>query len=108
MPEHHPYKYFGHVLASVYIGDDRNCVGWMYHEASDSQSNSGWRFFSGEETQQFADDPANTKIYAVTTIIDIDPTIEPYLSAPEGSAFERIPDSAHPIPIKHFAFSADS
>ena len=52
----------GHVLASVYIGDDRNCVGWMYHEASDSQSDSGWRFFSGEETQQFADDPANTKI----------------------------------------------
>jgi hypothetical protein len=95
MSAHDPYKHFGHVFASVHIGDHHKPVGWMYREASDSQSDSGWRFFSGEETQQFADDPANTKIYAVTTIIDIDPTIEPYLSASEGSAFERIPGSAH-------------
>jgi len=108
MPEHDTYKYFGHVLASVRIGDDRKPVRWMYHEASDSQSDSGWRFFSGEETQQFTDDPAHTKIYAVTTIIDIDPTIEPYLSAPEGSAFERIPGSATFTPVKDFSFSADS
>lgn len=64
-------------------------VGYMYRERPDSPE-SGWRFFSGEESQAYVDDPSNTSIYALNTIANYDPAIIPYLDAPFGSAFGRI------------------
>src|ERR1700694_5572819 len=101
------YKFFGHVLATVHIGQQRKRVGWMYREEPDSQSDSGWRFFSGEESQEFVDDSSNTKIYAVTTILEIDPTIEPYLDTRARSAFERAEDGLSFRKIEDFAFAPE-
>src|SRR6185369_10529996 len=64
-------------------------VGYMYREQADRTEDSGWRFFSGEESQAYVDDPLNTSIYAVNTIANYDPAIIPYLDAPAGSAFGR-------------------
>jgi len=61
----------------------------MYREASDNDSDSGWRFFSGEESQEYVDDPDNLSLYDVNTIANYDPEIIPYLDAPIGSAYER-------------------
>ncbi|MDN3273280.1 DUF2185 domain-containing protein [Frankia sp. RB7] len=61
---------------------------------ADNTSDSGWRFFSGEESQDFADDPNNFEIYDVNTIANYDPDIIPLLESPAFSAFEREPKSS--------------
>ena len=76
------------------IGSDRitvdGCkVGFMYREEPDSDLDSGWRFFAGDETQDYADDPNNFALYDVNTIANYDLQIVPYLNAPFGSEFER-------------------
>ena len=64
-------------------------IGYMYREKPDREEDSGWRFFAGDESQEFTDDPGNFAIYAVNTIANYDPEIIPLLESPAGSAFER-------------------
>ena len=61
----------------------------MYREEPDFPDDSGWRFFSGKESQDYIEDPANTTIYEVNTIANYDPSIIPLLDSAVGSAFER-------------------
>jgi hypothetical protein len=55
----------------------------------DGDTDSGWRFFSGKESQAFTDDPDNFALYDINTIANYDPTITKLLEAPVGSAFAR-------------------
>ena len=64
-------------------------VGYMYRETPDNDSDSGWRFFAGNETQEYVDDPDNLSLYDVNTIANYDREIIPYLADPIGSAYER-------------------
>jgi hypothetical protein len=83
---------FGSCYASDQITVDGKRVGFMYREAPDNNTDSGWRFFSGAETQEYTDDPANFEIYDVNTIANYDPSITEFLEAPPGSAFGRNAD----------------
>ena len=83
----------GGCLASDRITIDGMKVGYMYREAPDKDNDSGWRFFSGDETQEYADNPDNFAIYEVNTICNYDPAIIPFLDAPHGEAFGRISGS---------------
>ncbi len=65
-------------------------VGYMYREQPDNDGDSGWRFFAGDESQEYADNPDNFAIYEVNTICNYDPAIIPFLGAPFGSAFGRV------------------
>jgi hypothetical protein len=58
-------------------------------EAADNQFDSGWRFTSGYESDEYMDDPHNLAFYKVNTIANYGSEIVPYLEAPVGSAFER-------------------
>ena len=82
-------KDFGYVLATKMLVDNKRKVRFMYHEKSKS-GDSGWRFFCGDETQKYTDNPDNIAIYDVQTIIDIDKSILPYLNAAPGTAYERM------------------
>ena len=64
-------------------------VGFMYREESGFASDSGCRFLSGTESQEYLDDADNLAIYDVNTIANYDPEIITLLDAPAGSAFER-------------------
>ncbi len=65
-------------------------VGYMYREAaSPGFSDSGWRFFAGNESPGYLQEPANIGIYDVNTIANYDAEIITLLDAPVGSAFER-------------------
>jgi hypothetical protein len=81
----------GSCLASDRITVARQPVGFMYREPPEHSIDSGWRFFSGEETQEYADNASNFEIYDVNTIANYDPDIVPYLDVPAYSAFERHP-----------------
>lgn len=80
----------GACLATDLITVEGQPVQWMYREAPCNEVDSGWRFFSGLETQTYVDDPDNTTFYDINDIANYDPSIIPSLSAPIGSAFEKI------------------
>jgi hypothetical protein len=65
-------------------------VGYMYREEPDFGGDSGWRFFAGDESQEYVDNADNLAIYRVNTICNYDPAIIPYLGAEIGCAFGRI------------------
>ena len=65
-------------------------VGYMYREEPEDKWDSGWRFFSGTEDQEYVDNPENTMIYSVNTIANYDRAIIPYLDYPCGTSFERV------------------
>ena len=64
----------------------------MYRQKPSSTGDSGWVFFSGEESQDYLDDPSHLALYDVNTIANYDPSITPMLTAPFGSAYGRGPD----------------
>ncbi len=79
----------GACYASDHITVDGQPVGFMYREEPDGETDSGWRFLSGHESQDYLDDPDHLQIYDVNTIANYDPDIVAWLSAPYGSAFAR-------------------
>ncbi len=83
---------FGACDASDRITVDGARVGYCYKEEPDGGPDSGWRFFAGDESQAYADDPNNFAMYDVNTIANYDPSITAVLEAPQGSAFERDAD----------------
>jgi len=91
----------GSCLASDRITVAEQRVGFMYRELPANDIDSGWRFLSGEETQDYADDPANFALYDVNTIANYDPGIVTHLDAPAFSAFERDPDTNVFVPVPY-------
>jgi hypothetical protein len=51
---------------------------------------ASWRFFSGTKDQEYVDDPNNTMIHNVNTIVHSDRAIIPYLDFIFGTELERI------------------
>ena len=79
----------GYIIASREITEGGKPVGYLYREESDDENDSGWRVFSGEETQEYVDDPANFAMYNASTIVDLDPSVRSILGEPAPVAFER-------------------
>lgn len=64
-------------------------VGYMYREAPLNSIDSGWHFFSGDESQDYANDARNFEIYDVNTVANYDPEIIPLLDKAFGTAWVR-------------------
>jgi hypothetical protein len=79
----------GGCYATDHITVDGHRVGYMYREQAEGDFDSGWRFFSGLEDDEYANDPENLAIYDVNTIANYDADVIPLLDAPSGSAFAR-------------------
>lgn len=76
-------------LATNRITVDGAAVGYMYREDPDDRFNSGWRFFAGDESDDYLAEPCNIALYDVNTIANYDPQIVPYLGGQVGAAFRR-------------------
>ncbi|MDF7812141.1 DUF2185 domain-containing protein [Hymenobacter sp. YC55] len=83
----------GACIATDKITVDGLPVHFMYREKPLNETDSGWQFFSGTETQAYVDDSSNSAFYAVNTIANYDPAIIPYLNYPVGSELERVEGS---------------
>lgn len=83
----------GGCYASDKITVDGLPVGFMYREEPNFEKDSGWRFFSGTESQEYVDDPNNLMIYDVNTIANFDKAIMPYLYMKIGTELERKSDN---------------
>ncbi|WP_437875552.1 DUF2185 domain-containing protein [Sorangium sp. So ce513] len=76
-------------IRSLEVAEKGKPVGYMYREEPDSENDSGWRVFSDEETQEYADEPANFAMYNASTIVDLEPSIRPLLEEQAPVAFKR-------------------
>jgi hypothetical protein len=79
----------GSCFATDMITVSGHKIGYMYRERPINDLDSGWRFFSGDESQDYVDDARNTMMYDVNTIANYDPDVIPFLGAPIGSTYER-------------------
>jgi hypothetical protein len=79
----------GSCIASDKITVEGYAVRFMYRERPDDSIDSGWRFMSGYEDDNYMNDPKNLAIYDVNTIANYDSGIIPFLHSPVGSAFEK-------------------
>ena len=79
----------GWCFATDRIMVSRDDIGFMYREEPEAEGDSGWRFFAGDESQQYLDSPENSGIYEVNTVANFDPDIIPYLETPSPCAFEK-------------------
>ncbi len=64
-------------------------ITFMYRDDPKDSVDSGWVFLSGDETEDYMNNPKNLHIYDVNTIANYDPTIIEFLDAPFGTGFER-------------------
>ena len=80
----------GACLATDKITVDGELVDYMYREDSSYAEDTGWRFLSGTEDQDYIDNPDNSAFYSVNTIANYDKAIIPYLHLPLGVQLERI------------------
>lgn len=70
-------------------------VGYMHREEPSFVFDSGWRFFSGTEGQEYVDNPSNTMIYDINTIANYDRSIIPYLQMPVGTELFKNKDGCY-------------
>ncbi|MEP7454703.1 DUF2185 domain-containing protein [Phyllobacterium sp. SB3] len=80
---------YGGCIATDTITIDGYPVRFMYREDPDNDLDSGWRFLSGFESDDYMEDPENSGIFDVNTIANYDPSIIPLLDSPVGSVFEK-------------------
>lgn len=79
----------GYCFATDHITVNGNPVGFMYREEPDNPQDSGWRFFSGIESDEEANDPGKIGMFSLNTIANYDGAIIPLLSSGFGRAFAR-------------------
>ena len=80
----------GSCIASNKITIDGLQIGYMYRENPSNESDSGWRFFAGNEDEAYTSNADNFDIFDLNTICNYDRTIIPYLASEIGSSFEKI------------------
>lgn len=80
----------GGCIAPDTITVDGLKVRFMYRTEPNNDLDSGWKFFSGTESEEYLDNVDNSCIYDVNTIANYDPAIIPYLDYPIGTELERI------------------
>lgn len=77
----------GSCIASNKITIDGKKINYMYREEAVNDIDSGWRFFAGDEDEEYTSNPNNFNIFEINTICNYDETIIPYLEYPINSAF---------------------
>ena len=73
-------------------------VGYMYREEpSVNNPDSGWRFFKGDEDEEYTSNPDNVHIFALNTICNYDKDIIPYLHSTVGVSYVRVNENTFEI-----------
>jgi hypothetical protein len=82
-------RWWKSALVSKKIVDEGKPVRFMYREAADRDEDSGWRMFSGLESEAYNEDASNIAIVPLSQFARIDKRVDKLLDEPVGSVFER-------------------
>jgi len=78
------------VLASKQVvGTGRHPICFAFHIQPHNAYDSGWVFWSGDESQSFIDDSSNTVICPLLSFLEMDATLRELIPRPVGTAWER-------------------
>jgi hypothetical protein len=83
-------KYCAVTAKIIYDGQQ---VRFMYREEPVNDTDSGWQFLAGTETQDYLADLDNVAMYRLNTVANFDPAVVPYLDFPTGTDLERLEGS---------------
>lgn len=73
-------------------------IAYFYREKAMTQfPDSGWRFFAGDESEAYLDDPKHAHIFALNTVANACPKVIPFLDMPIGSAFRLAQDGSYQL-----------
>lgn len=78
-------------LATDRIVVEGRPVGYLYREepGNEAGADSGWRFFAGDEDEDYLSNPENSGVYALNTLCNYSPDVLELLRAPYGTAYFR-------------------
>lgn len=79
----------GECIATDKITVEGSKIGYMYRETPSNEYDTGWRLFSGDEDEEYTNNPDNFEVYDLNTICNYDEDIIPYLIKPIGTKLER-------------------
>ena len=72
-------------VVSRQVSEDGLAVGFLYREAPGFPNDSGWRFFSGDESDGYTDNPDNFTVCGIGEITASNPDILPLLQEKAGA-----------------------
>lgn len=72
-------------VAAKTVAENGEPVGFLYREAPVFEHDSGWRFFSGGESDEYAADPANFTVVPVADIVKTNPETAPLMQEAAGA-----------------------
>lgn len=76
-------------LVSKMCMESGNTIRFLYREKADREQDSGWRMFTGLESDEYNNDSSNIRIVNVGYLIEKDPTLLEPLKGGFGSVYER-------------------
>lgn len=97
----------GGLMVSKMVVDENIKPGFLYREKRTRVEDSGWRIFTGFESEQYNDNPENIGIYNPSTILKIDPSLKDILLKGVGSVYERIQDDSEWYKVTDFDLEDD-
>lgn len=68
---------------------DRQQVGYLYREDPDREDDSGWRFTTGSESDEYMEDSDNLSYVSLGAVLSVDDSITALLGRESGVAFAR-------------------
>ena len=79
----------GECIATDKITVEGSKIGYMYREEPSNEYDTGWRFFAGDEDEEYTNNSENFEVYDLNTICNYDEDIISYLTKPIGTKLER-------------------
>lgn len=79
----------GYIIASSEVMNENKPIAYLYREAPDNENDSGWRVFSGYESDEYANDASNFAMYNAETVIQLSPDIVNVIAEDFPVSFER-------------------
>lgn len=88
-------------IVSNRISIDGCEIGYMYKEETSGENpDSGWRFFAGDEDDDYTINPDNMHVFSLNTLCNYDKKIIPLLDSPINTAFFK--DEAGEYAVEKF------
>ena len=97
----------GGLMVSKMVVDENIKPGFLYREKRVRPEDSGWRIFTGFESEEYNDNPKNIGIYNPSTILKIDPSLKDILLKGVGSVYERTEDDTEWYKVTDFDLEND-
>ncbi len=97
----------GLLMVSRMVAEEKIQPRFMYREKRTRPEDSGWRIFTGLESEAYNDDANNIGLYDPATILEIDPSIDQLLLKGVGAVFEKTADGSEWCCVTDFELEDD-